>query len=476
MTRTTPTPGVDGRFKDKNLPKRLGERELDKSYAPLTAIPSLTPLMRDLSLGRSTALWLSGDSTGNSDGANPDPTQESWPIRFLRDHIAPVFPNYMILARSWNPTTEQLDPYVVIKNQVAGRRYAEFAGRSMRYVPPAGEGQFTSGNIDVAVNAIDIAPNANERALTVCYNGDDIPYGTQNVYRFRMQSNGNLAMSISSNGTTWDHTDSGASVPEEATWFRCTWVFESGVRQVIKFYTSADAVTWTQLGPTQDYPGDVRPVHQSVGAFFEIGGEGWQPAANTLNGKIIEVRIRDGVDGPLIAPALPELWERYPEANTTFGGAPTLIYINGSRSGAAMDYHTNTNRLKMETPNYGQVAAIFNNSHNEGGRSGSQWLPPYEAWVAAVQSRLPKATATVVGQNPHMSTWPNEAAYGLDHQTRIAELVTLAARKGWGFLDLYSAYLFDGRPLSALIGPDGLHPQPSGHELAAAELARKSGL
>ena len=39
VTRTTPTPGVDGRFKDKNLPKRLGERELDKSYAPLTAIP-----------------------------------------------------------------------------------------------------------------------------------------------------------------------------------------------------------------------------------------------------------------------------------------------------------------------------------------------------------------------------------------------------------------------------------------------------
>ncbi|MDV6304451.1 hypothetical protein R3P93_17970 [Rhodococcus cerastii] len=47
-----------------------------------------------------------------------------------------------------------------------------------------------------------------------------------------------------------------------------------------------------------------------------------------------------------------------------------MISTNGSRSGAAIDYRTNRTRLKMETPNYGQVAAISNDSHNEGGRSG----------------------------------------------------------------------------------------------------------
>ncbi|MDV6305702.1 hypothetical protein R3P93_24335, partial [Rhodococcus cerastii] len=36
--------------------------------------------------------------------------------------------NYMILARSWNLTTEQLDPYVVIENQAAGRRYDGIPG------------------------------------------------------------------------------------------------------------------------------------------------------------------------------------------------------------------------------------------------------------------------------------------------------------------------------------------------------------
>ena len=38
MTRTTPTPGVDGRFKDKNLPKRLGQEELNEAYASLPAV------------------------------------------------------------------------------------------------------------------------------------------------------------------------------------------------------------------------------------------------------------------------------------------------------------------------------------------------------------------------------------------------------------------------------------------------------
>ncbi|MDV6304450.1 hypothetical protein R3P93_17965 [Rhodococcus cerastii] len=158
----------------------------------------------------------------------------------------------MILARSWNLTTEQLDPYVVIENQVAGRRYAAFAGRSMRYVPDTGQGAFTSGNMDLAIHVKDIAASSNERVLCARYNGDNITYGTQNQFRFRLLPNGHLALAFSKGGTGWDERmDSQTVIPAGATWFRFTVQIVVGTSQSVKFFPSEDAVTWTQLGPTR---------------------------------------------------------------------------------------------------------------------------------------------------------------------------------------------------------------------------------
>jgi lysophospholipase L1-like esterase len=141
-----------------------------------------------------------------------------------------------------------------------------------------------------------------------------------------------------------------------------------------------------------------------------------------------------------------------------------------------MSYHTDPTRLKKETPDYGQVLAIFNDGHNETTSTGSKWVPPYQSWVQAVQGRLPDAAIAVIGQNPHTSAWANEGQYGPEHVTRIFELSALAARSGWAFANVYQAFMDDPRGLSALIGSDGLHPTPDGYALAGDTLAKLAGI
>jgi hypothetical protein len=67
----------------------------------------------------------------------------------------------------------------------------------------------------------------------------------------------------------------------------------------VRFYTSVD-------GANVDPPRQHRqlrrprfaPVRHHGNSDFEIGGYAWQPASDPLHGKVYEVEIRDGIDGP----------------------------------------------------------------------------------------------------------------------------------------------------------------------------------
>jgi hypothetical protein len=262
-------------------------------------------------------------------------------------------------------------------------------------------------------------------------------------------------------------------------WVRATCEFTGGNR-VIKFWTSPadDGFTWTQLGTTISEASTTPIFVPTAGSFFEIGGADWQPVAGAMQGKIAEVQVRDGVDGRTVTPCLPELWERYPDSSTTFGGSPEFRVYNAARAGTAMSYHTDPVRLAKETPDYGQSVVIFCDSHNEVGASGQVgWLSPYQAWVDAVRTRLPNAAVMVVKQNPHTSAWANENAYGYSHRLRLDELERLAAKNGWDVLDVYSAFLNDPRGLGVLIDADGLHPSsPIGYVFTGEVLKRGAGI
>jgi hypothetical protein len=433
--------------------------------AGASVLPAAQGLRFALDNNLNTGFGWHGDSTGDSTGA--DPADIRTPTR-LAELIGEAYPNYHVLSRHWNTVTETFDQPVVLQAAPAGQAFTRFNGRSARFVPSL----FITGNMDLRAK-VDIPNTATgaDQTLAAQVSRDGTPWGTAFVFRWQLMASGKVRLAISYDGGSWDTFESSIVMPSAfAGWMRVTLqITPSGTDGNItcRFWTSTDGGTWTEFGAMGSYGGPRSPLFASTNSDFEIGGYAWQPASDPLHGKVYEVEIRDGIDGPLLAPALPHLWERFADPTTTYGGAPTLYLVNASAGGTDLAYQRNAARLKKMTPNYGQVVTYFNDSHNEAGSSGAiTWLPPYKAWVEAVQARLPLTAAIAVGQNPHTPAWANESSYGISHVFRISELATYSGRQGWGFLDLFSAFLNDPAGINALVGGDGLHPTQAGYALA----------
>lgn len=478
-------PAVLAELGESFAPATLATTKLDKSEAatayakPVDAVhPAFRSIRAALDSGRSAAIQWIGDSTGDWGGSGTETT----PIRMMRK-LADAYPAHRVVIRNWNTTIDDYGSEVVIQ-AASGRRGAATPVRSLRHwkaTPP----QFTSGNVDVRAL---IAPTS----LTPAANGTIVTRGRKSVggvlsgdlqFELVWSTTGNLIFRHSVDGAAYlSDRISTATVPAIAgqpIWVRCLFEHAVGTGFSFKFYTAADGATWTQLGTTVSASSPAAPViwPSVVGSFFEVGARGWQPAALPFIGLIHHVEIRDGAGGPLLAPSNPELWQRYPEASTTFTGSPTLTLLNSSRSGTDMSYHLDATRQGRACSDYGQRLVIFNDSHNEVGKSGPvEWIDPFAAWVAAVQAKLPNAAVAVVAQNPHTSAWANEAAYGYSHLQRTDEVRSLAAAKGWGLIDLQSAFNNDPRGVSALLLADGLHPNVDGYDLAGSVAVREFGI
>lgn len=441
--------------------------------------PAFRPVRSALDSGRSAAIQLVGDSTGDWDGVGT----ETWGIRMMR-RIAASYPGHRVVVRNWNTTINDYGVPVVIQ-PAGGIRGAKTTTRSLRHVTPTPP-QFTTGTIDVRGH---VTPTTLTPAATGVITGrsrKSVSGTLSNDLQFELMWNtaGNLVFHHSTDGAAFI-SDRVSTAPIPAVvgtpiHVRAVYEHTVGAPFTVKFYTSPDGVTWTQLGTTVT-GGNVDTLAiwtASAGSFFEIGGRGWQPVANPFPGTIHSVEIRDGIQGPLLAPATPEKWQRYTDAATTFTGSPTLTLLNASRSGTDMSYHLDPVRQARQCSDYGQVLVIFNDSHNEVGKSGAvEWTTPYSSWVDSVKAKLPSAAVAVTLQNPHTSAWANEAAYGYSHVQRLDELRSLASVKGWGLVDIYAAFVSDPRGVSALIATgDGLHPNSVGYELGGRVAARRLGL
>lgn len=454
----------------------LGDRQSEARKILARIVPSrmlsqFGGLIRSLAGRRSASFLFTGDSTGDSDGAVA--ANDRTAARFAR-RLAQAFPFAHVIMRTWNPISEDFGAWVTVAAQAAGRLHAKITTRALRHVSSV-----TLTSLDLAVL---VATDAWPTSTVSLLSRQKKETNTNELqFEFSILASGALRVRWSSNGTGWNVGDrtSTATLPAagQPIWLRVTAALTAGTGSEVKFYTSSDGETWTQLGATVTNADSGAMFQSTAGAFFSLGAGGWQPTFEGFNGgRIYEVRIRDGINGPLVAPAAIEQWERYTDASTTFGGAPTLYVINASRSGSRLEYHTDPVRLRKETPDYGQSLVIFNNGHNEQARNGSTWVPLMEAWVAAVLGRLPNAAVALIGQNPHAPWFSSYTTQTPEHVTRIFELSALAARKGWAFVNAYQAYLDDPRGLEALISADGLHPTAAGYALSGDTVADAAGI
>lgn len=118
--------------------------------------------------------------------------------------------------------------------------------------------------------------------------------GASVSWDFYTSLSGALKLLTSGNGTTYTVGTSSVAVGAadgSVKWVRVTRVSATGV---IKFYTSDDGVSWTQLGTDSS---------NTAGAIFDgtdeirIGSD----TASWLPGKIYSAELRNGIDGPVVA-------------------------------------------------------------------------------------------------------------------------------------------------------------------------------
>ena len=122
--------------------------------------------------------------------------------------------------------------------------------------------------------------------------------GTQNSYELNIETDGKLRFYWSADGTTLIVKTSTASVPfadGAIGWVRVTLDVDNGaVGNDVKFYTSTDGVTWTQLGTTITTALTTSIYNSTSDVYVGIASNN---ASNPLAGKVYRAQILNGIDG-----------------------------------------------------------------------------------------------------------------------------------------------------------------------------------
>lgn len=156
-----------------------------------------------------------------------------------------------------------------------------------------------TGDIDIRVKvAMDDWTPAADSAVLSKYTTT----GNQRSYRLQVLTTGALNLQWSEDGTVQKTETSSASTgftDGTTHWIRATMdVDVGGTDAEIKFYTSEDGTTWTQLGTTQTN-GATTSIFAST-AVLELGSSTGGTAALTA-GKIFEAVVMSGIAGSEVA-------------------------------------------------------------------------------------------------------------------------------------------------------------------------------
>jgi hypothetical protein len=229
---------------------------------------------------------------------------------------------------------------------------------------------------------------------------------------FLLKTTGALGFNWSTAGTAgFGEKDSTATIPATANpgngnplWVRVTLTVNNGAAgNDVKFYYSTDGVTYTQLGTTVTTAGTTNIFGGT--APYQLGSF-TSGLSSPYDGKVHAVEVHNGivaagVNGGSVVPYLPDDWD-WDSAETTiaFGGAPVLMFLNGSQSGQNVAYFDNATRRAIVHQPHGQCVLLINTSHNDVTQSRLVWLNAYHTMVTNIKALIPFVPLVAIGQNP----------------------------------------------------------------------------
>jgi lysophospholipase L1-like esterase len=433
--------------------------------------PAIGALMAQLDTGLAPqVITCLGDSTGNDYGIDWFP--------LLADKIAAAFPAYTVTHRGWSDTLQAYDKPERVQTGTDGDMYLTTGpGMNTQLICADTEANSITGDLSIAVKiAFDVFPPTT--SVDVC--GKCNAAGDRSLY-LTIDTAGKPKFQWSVDGTNLiSRTCSAALVPNadgSLPWLGCTLDVDNGAGGFdVKFWTSSDAVSWTQLGATSTATPETS-VFDSTAEWI-LGGRGgvmWSVA-----GKMYAMRVY--ADTAFSVPVLDfsaGMMDAYskaasdPQGNSwtipssstgAFYGAPEITVLNGSVAGSDISYVLDSTRLAKQVAM--QPNLVFVNHGHNSGAGGAYLLPSafvtaYATLCDAIQTAWPRAGIVAVAQNPKGT--PVEQRLIDIHAMRVASTRQYAASKNYALIDAYGALY--GHPELMLDDGVGAHPTPAGQQV-----------
>lgn len=460
----------DGSLKGDAVRTALGGSRADSWYDPRLQWLGASLNRMLVAAQQSVSAAVLTDSTGN-DVPGAGHTGD-WPYEFAAK-VAAAYPAWTVRMPVWNDTNQDYDVPTVFQTGTAGERYMPFtlANHTLQ-IDPTGITAPTDLDVSAKASLDDWTPGT-----AMIFVGRAEGAGARSWWFYVDATTGKLGLIWTADGTNLTTVVSSVAptVADGAVlWVRATLDVDDGLgHYVVKFYTSTDGVTWTQLGTTITGGATTSVFDPGANAAYTIGGRG--TSSTVLVGKLYEVRVRSGLNGGLILPSWPEQWVARPAS--TLGpspvGAPVFTLFAGAMPGQGLTYLSNATRLPLLLPDSSLRAVFLATSHNDGiGGYDSVWLSAYSAWITAVKSRAPDAAPVVMTQNPEEAGTLSTVKGIFAHEIRRQKLLTLAQALGLPSFDACQAFLDTGEA-ATYVNADGIHPiltVPAGKTYSGAQI------
>ena len=422
------------------------------------------------------ACVVMGDSTGNS--------TEEW-VYQTSLYLASKYPSHTHTNFIWNHTNQQYDQPATFAYGSAGAGHVDTGIAAQSWIMQIADSAATSPTGDIDVRA------------KICLNGSapsaDCPvaakFGSAGNRSWRLTvaaTTGLVTLGWSNDGTTLIDKLSTVALSGNQinlpVWVRATLDVDNGASgNTVKFYTSTDNVTWTQLGADVVTAGTTS-IFNSTSTTQFIGRGAGSLTQQTRNISFYELEVYASLDGTsrIVDIDVGAMENTATTASATtfiddvgntvdvaknassgsFVGSYRFAMFNASTSSQTISYSYDATRYAKQFVSTPRMA-IINYGHNEG--STVAYRTPYKTLTDKLLTSNPDICILATAQNKKVSPATNI----IEHQIRNNQIAAFAASQGFILVDIFNL-LVDTES-------DGLHPTPAGSITWQTEVCRVLG-
>jgi hypothetical protein len=134
----------------------------------------------------------------------------------------------------------------------------------------------------------------------------------------------------------------------------------------------------------------------------------------------------------------------------------TLRFYNGSQSGSALSYQTDSVRLPKILPAETDLV-ILSSVHNYGTKALAEYMMDLDTAVKLIRARAPRAGIAIGSQNPQKTPAVNKQA----HFLRLSGMGAEVKARSWGYIPVFEAFQARTDKGESYVKSDGVHPTTS---------------